>query len=175
MKTNVTLTVNEILQLGLLFREFDNWGAGGKVEPLAEQFVQALVDNLIAVGPTLQAYQLLDEKGAEYNAYKKARIELDRTHARKDPKGTPLSVNGRYIPENMAEHELAQYELTQHYAAVIAARQAKLDEVVALGFTTVERRFVPRQGISISALAKLAVFVVPDLIVEPTPLKVVEA
>jgi response regulator of citrate/malate metabolism len=66
------------------------------------------------------------------------------------------------MPENLAEFELALYELRQAHLDVVEARQAKLDELVEVDLTTVERQYLPKRGIAISALAKLAVFVVPD-------------
>lgn len=159
----VILSVQEILNLGGIMGEFDRWGANNvKVPPLKEPFIQALVYNLLSIEPVIKEYQLLDEKSTEYIAYKKDVVKLERELALKGKEGKPVSVNGRYIPENLAEYELALFELREKHKEAYNQRMEKLNEKRELVLCRVEQRHVPITGIAISALKQLAIFIMPD-------------
>ncbi|UCG52077.1 MAG: hypothetical protein JSW58_00545, partial [Candidatus Latescibacterota bacterium] len=123
----------------------------------------------------LRSYATLDEKSTNYNAYKTAELATRKELAVKGENGNPVSQNGMYIPENVAELEVALYQLrtSDKHKKAYAERQKKLESLVELELTTVERQFVPKVGITITGRKQIACFVVDNTTppAEPEDLK----
>jgi hypothetical protein len=96
------------------------------------KFNYAVAKNINLIEPEVKAFQKAGAPSPEFTAYEKERVELAKSHAKKDEKGRPLSKDNRYDIENQELFDTEFEALKETHKDAIDARNKQVEELNAI-------------------------------------------
>lgn len=92
------------------------------------KFAYAVSRNLKKIQPEIDAMDKSFEPSEDFKKFDEERVELAKTHAKKDANGEPETKNNQFIMEDQAVFEVEFTALREKYAEAVKEREDQAKE-----------------------------------------------
>lgn len=96
------------------------------------KFSYGVARNIQKLKQEVDAFQLVSKPSEEYSVFDNERIELAKSHSKKDDKGEPVVVGNEFQIEDEKKFNKELDALRKKHKSAIEAREKQIEEVTAL-------------------------------------------